>query len=65
MASLNELVAFWPCDRCGQRSREAWHNKKRGWVFTFCGHHSNEYGVALVRAGFELIMVSKAYPVSS
>jgi len=59
MPSLNELAGFHPCDRCGQRSREAWRHVPHDLLLTFCGHHSRSYGVAMVRAGFELFMVSK------
>jgi hypothetical protein len=61
MASVNELTAFHPCDRCKQRSREAWWHETLDLILTFCGHHSHRYQVALAERGWSLFMVAKAF----
>lgn len=58
----NELAAFWPCDKCRQRSLEAWHNAASDLILTFCGHHGREYEVGLHTAGFRLILAAKVVP---
>ena len=62
MGSVNELCAFHPCDRCGARSVEAWHNAKTGALLTFCAHHAREHEVAMAQRGFALIMVAQPEP---
>ena len=56
--SINELTAFWPCDKCGQRSQEAWRHESRDLVLTLCGHDSRANEVALASQGWVLIMVA-------
>lgn len=40
------------CDRCGAQGYITW--SLDGFPLTFCGHHTNAYGDALITQGFTI-----------